>query len=258
MRIGVNQSWRQNAVFLAGLFLAQGATAGECRSDLVDDVQYVVCSADPKTDTIRLFWKDTAQNPYRRFSELAGATAAKGKSLVFAMNAGMYSDDFTPVGLYVEEGRELVPANTKTLQGDPGSVPNFYKKPNGIFFIGDGAAGILPTEAFLDKKPKVSFATQSGPMLVIDGKISPIFIRQSSDRTYRSGVGVCDDGMVRFAISNDRVNFYDFASFFKDRLKCANALFLDGGRGTGLYEPSINREDQSGHGGYGPIIGLIK
>ena len=100
-------------------------------------------------------------------------------------------------------------------------------------------------------------ATQSGPMLVIDNRINPIFIPGSTDRTRRNGVGISADGTLRFVISEDRVNFHDFARLFRDELKCADALFLDGGNGTGLYNPALGSNDTSWHGGYGPILGLV-
>ncbi|EGE57057.1 hypothetical protein RHECNPAF_510025 [Rhizobium etli CNPAF512] len=139
-----------------------------------------------------------------------------------------------------------------------GQVPNFYKKPNGVFFLGEAGAGILATDAFLKLAPKARFATQSGPMLVIANRLNPIFIIGSTDRTRRSGVGVCENGTVRFAISEDGVNFHDFARLFRDRLQCPDALFLDGGRGVGLYNPATGRNDWSWHGGYGPIFGLVE
>src|SRR5690606_4030796 len=105
---------------------------------------------------------------------------------------------------------------------------------------------------------QTDYATQSGPMLVIDGKLHPVFIEGSRDRTRRTGVGVSGPGMVHFAISETRVNFHDFASFFRDFLECPNALFLDGGRGAGLYSPERGRNDWSWHGGFGPIIGAIE
>jgi uncharacterized protein YigE (DUF2233 family) len=86
----------------------------------------------------------------------------EGKSLRFAMNGGMYRYDLRPVGLYIENGRELAPANTATITGAPSQIPNFYKKPNGVFYIGNGKAEILETGRFLADKPQANFATQSG------------------------------------------------------------------------------------------------
>jgi uncharacterized protein YigE (DUF2233 family) len=74
----------------------------------------------------------------------------------------------------------------------------------------------------------------------------------------RDGVGVCGKGEVKFAITEERVNFHDFARFFRDGLGCENALFLDGGSAPGLYAPELERNDAPGHGGYGPIIAVVE
>jgi uncharacterized protein YigE (DUF2233 family) len=205
-----------------------------------------------------MFWRSDSGNPYRTFAALATDLEAKGKSLRFAMNGGMYQDDLRPVGLYVENGRVLTPANTATLTGTPSQIPNFYKKPNGVFYVRDGEAGILETGKFLAQKPKANFATQSGPMLVIDGAIHPAFILNSTDRKPRNGVGVSSPTDVHFVITKGWVSFYEFARFFRDGLRCNSALFLDGGEAPGLYAPELGRNDAPGHGGYGPIIAVVE
>lgn len=237
---------------------AEPSAAPSCETQSFEEIGYVVCSMDPKSARLRLFWKNADGEPYRTFASVAQAVVAEGKSLTFAMNAGMYADDFSPMGLYIEDGQELRPANMAKIEGPAGSIPNFYKKPNGVFFLDEATAGILPTDVFLKRRAKVWFATQSGPMLVVDNELHPAFIPGSKDRTRRGGVGICEGGTVRFAISDAPVNFHDFARFFRDELKCRDALFLDGGRGTGIYYPALGRDDVSGHGGYGPIVGLIE
>ncbi|WP_208722853.1 phosphodiester glycosidase family protein [Rhizobium vallis] len=245
------------ATFLAAtILLLQAAQAEPCAPQTFEGANYIVCTVDPGKADLRLFWKSANGEPYRYFSSLAEALQAGGRTLVFAVNAGMYRQDFSPLGLYVENGKELKPANTKT-GGSAGSVPNFYKKPNGVFFLDGEGAKILPTDDFLKRRPAARFATQSGPMLVISGALNPIFIPGSTDRTRRGGVGVCG-GSVRIAISEDEVNFHDFARLFRDQLQCQDALFLDGGHGVGLYDPALGRNDRSWHGGYGPILGLVE
>lgn len=234
------------------------AAAEPCREQTYKGSAYIVCSFDTGKDDIRTFWRGSDGKPFRTFANLSRALTADGKSLLFAMNGGMYEDDLSPVGLYIEEGRLLAPANTKTVSGAAGPVPNFYKKPNGIFYLGGGKAGIAETKRFLSDKRKVEFATQSGPMLVIDGAINRIFIPGSTDRKPRNGVCVASPTRVIFAISQGLVNFYDFASLFRDRLHCKNALFLDGGQASGIYAPELGRNDYPGHGGYGPIIAVVK
>ena len=236
------------------------ATASErlCAPETFEGERYTVCTIDPQADDLQLFWKNADGEPHRYFSNVANAVASEGKTLSFAVNAGMYLPDFSPSGLYIEHGQELRPANTASVEGPPAKVPNFYKKPNGVFFVDANGAGVLPTEAFLEQRPDARLATQSGPMLVIENELHPAFIVGSSDRTRRSGVGVCENGMVRIAISDGGVNFHDFARLFRDQLGCPNALFLDGGRGVGLYSPDMGRNDRSWHGGFGPILGVVE
>ncbi|PDT15532.1 hypothetical protein CO670_17320 [Rhizobium sp. J15] len=234
------------------------AQAEPCQPQSFEGADYIVCTVAPDKAGLRLFWKGADGEPYRYFSSLAEALQAEGRRLVFAVNAGMYRQDFSPLGLYVENGKELKPANTAKTDGSAGPVPNFYKKPNGVFFLDEAGARILPTAEFLKRRPAARFATQSGPMLVVSGKLNPIFIPGSTDRTRRNGVGTCVGGTVRFVISEDSVNFYDFARLFRDQLQCRDALFLDGGRGVGLYDPALGRNDRSWHGGYGPILGLVE
>jgi len=252
--------------FLTAVGIAVGSAAWSaetesplrCAPQTFEHAGYVVCTIDLKLAQPRLFWKGADGQPYRTFANVAKAVADGGKSLTFAMNAGMYGDDFAPMGLHVENGEQLRPANTVKLKPSTNPVPNFYKKPNGVFFIDAEGAGILPTQVFLKRREKAVLATQSGPMLVIENKLNPIFIAGSTDRKRRSGVGVCEGDALRFAISDSPVNFHDFARLFRDELKCPDALFLDGGRGSGIYVRAMDREDQSGHGGFGPIVGLVE
>lgn len=246
------------AALLLSLVSIGTAQAQPCRSQSFKGASYIVCSFDPSKDELRIYWRDEDGKPYRTFAALAADLEAKGKSLRFAMNGGMYRHDLRPVGLYIENGRELTRANTAALTGSPSQIPNFYKKPNGVFYIGSGEAGILETERFLADRPKANFATQSGPMLVIDGAIHPAFLVNSTDRKPRNGVGVSSPTEVHFVITNGWVSFYEFAQFFRDGLRCKSALFLDGGEAPGLYAPELGRNDAPGHSGYGPIIAVVE
>lgn len=239
------------------LAVPQSAGAEPCRTQSFGAESYIVCSFDLTRQNIRTYWRGDDGKPYRTFAALADDLEAKGRSLRFAMNGGMYRNDLRPVGLYIENGRELTAANTATLTGAPSQIPNFYKKPNGVFYIGDGEAGIVETSRFLALRPRANFATQSGPMLVIDGAIHPAFIVRSSDRKPRNGVGVSSRTRAQFVITRGWVTFHEFARFFRDGLGCDNALFLDGGAASGLYAPELGRDDAPGHGGYGPIIAAV-
>ena len=105
-------------------------------------------------------------------------------------------------------------------------------------------------------RPDCRFATQSGPMLVIDGAICTRSFMPDSDITYiRNGVGVSADGSrAVFAISNDRVNFHAFARLFRDDLGLPHALYFDGNISR-LYAPEIERDDIGFR--MGPIVGVV-
>jgi uncharacterized protein YigE (DUF2233 family) len=175
-------------------------------------------------------------------SSLPRVLEGEGGRLLFAANAGMFDPALKPVGLYVEQGRELTHLNTRSAHG------NFHMKPNGVFYLSADAAAVAETRQFLQQKPRPQLATQSGPMLVINGRLHPRFNRRSTSLKARDGVGVRADGRVLFAISEGEVSFDAFARLFRDGLNCPNALFLDGGSAATLYVPSRN-----GHGNIVPL-----
>jgi uncharacterized protein YigE (DUF2233 family) len=190
--------------------LAYGAAPAEasCAERSFDGAKFTVCAFDPRRDDIRLFLSGTDGKPYGSLAALATALKAKGERLMFAMNAGMFEQDQSPVGLYVENRRKLHGADTRA------GPSNFHLKPNGVFWVGDGVAGVTETARFLADPPAARYATQSGPMLVVDGKIHPKIKPSGASEKIRNGVGACDGGDVVFAISDEPVNFDRFARLF--------------------------------------------
>ncbi len=163
------------------------------------------------------------------------------------MNAGMYETDLSPVGLYVEDGKRLHRADTRDGES------NFHMKPNGVFWIGEKIAGVVETSRYLANPPPARYATQSGPMLVIDGHVHPKILPTGESEKLRNGVCVRDGTTIVFAISDGEVTFHEFARLFKDGLNCANALFLDGSVSS-LYAPELNRDDELVP--LGPMVGV--
>ena len=150
------------------------------------------------------------------------------------MNGGMYQGDLWLVGLYIENGRELTPANIATLTGAPSSDTELLQKAERRFLYRRRQSGHPRDGTISRNNPKANFATQSGPMLVIDGALHPAFIVDSNDRKPRNGVRISSPTEVHFVITKGWVNFYEFARVFRDGLGCSNALFLDGGEAPGL------------------------
>ena len=155
------------------------------------------------------------------------------------MNAGMYHSDLSPVGLLVEEGREIAPVTTA------GGFGNFFLKPNGIFYIDQaGQAGVMETSAYLKAGVSPRIASQSGPMLVIDGELHPRFLIDGTSTYTRNGIGVCADGTVVMALSLDPVNFYGFGMAFRNAFDCPSALFFDGSVSALYADGTVYAEEQ--------------
>jgi len=153
--------------------------------------------------------------------------------LIFAVNGGIYSEQLTPLGLYIEHGKRYF----KLTRGDGGG--NFFLLPNGVFYITEKGARVVETEQYQPEDPVIN-AIQSGPILVTNGRLHPRFIKGYHSKYIRNGVGVDRDGRVVFAISNEPVNFYDFGTLFKDKLQCPDALYLDGNISE-MYAPELHR-----------------
>src|SRR5215831_500186 len=178
------------------------AQAQPCRSREYAHNAYTVCEVDLAKHTVRLYWKRSDGIPYAYLSSLPRTLEHEAGRLLFATNAGMFDPALKPVGLYVEQGREHVHVNTKSGYG------NFHMKPNGVFYIAGGRAAVAETQAFVKQRPQANVATQSGPMLVINGRLHPRFARGSTSLKARNGVGVRADGKVIFAISQGEVPFH--------------------------------------------------
>ena len=202
---------------------------------------YVVCRYNVSgPNHIKLYLKHPDGEAYATFARLKTELMRHRKTLIFAMNAGMYHEDRRPVGLFVEDGETISALPNKEMSG------NFGLKPNGVFWIDDTSMGVMETATF-EKHVKSShmprYATQSGPMLVIEGQLHPAFKADSQSLNIRNGVGMSPDQKeVVFVISQTKVNFHSFARLFRDKLNINNALYLDGSVSK-IYSQQLNRHD---------------
>jgi len=226
---------------------AQEDAENFCAPVLFDGADFTVCAVDLDAD-IRLFLNNADDIPYGHFSVLSQYLAMNDETLLLAMNGGMYHSDRRPVGYFIEQGEKKQELMTR------GSSGNFGLLPNGVFYVAkDGTIAVQETLAFKEAKPETRYATQSGPMLVIDGELHPAFQAASQSRKRRNGVGVGAD-KIYFAISEQPVNFHHFARLFKDEFGTPNALFLDGVVSR-LYDAESGRNDLGLP--MGPILGVV-
>lgn len=201
---------------------------------------------DPGKQEVRLYWKNDEGEIFKSIQNLKNYIEDKNLSLVFAMNGGMFRKDYSPQGLFIENKNTLQELDTADGRG------NFYLKPNGVFYITtDNIPMVCETAAF-SNNGTVKYATQSGPMLIIDGKIHSAFKEGSTNLNIRNGVGILPDNRVVFAMSKNKINFYDFARHFQS-LGCKNALYLDG-LVSRMYLPEKKWTQTDGH--FGVMIGV--
>ena len=235
------------SLVLALTVMASPAGAA-CVATTFEAAAFTTCSATAGQD-VRLFLNGADGVPYGGFAPIDRDLAAKGQHLVFAMNAGMFQPDLSPVGLFIENG---VSAHRIITRDGPG---NFGLLPNGVFCISDRFT-VVESRSFAAKPLSCRFATQSGPMLLMAGKLHPAFQADSASDKIRNGVGVsADGGQAWFVIADTPVNFDQFARFFRDVLGARDALFFDGSVSR-LYAPELGR----GGEGFpvGPIVGLVE
>src|SRR5215471_4602833 len=176
------------------------ASAASCTRQQFETSAFTVCPFIAKQQELRLM-----TTPSRRFAGLPS------EHVSFGMNAGMFDDSGAAIGLLVEDGRTVHELNTASGSG------NFYMQPNGVFSQdADGRLHVEATQAFAARRAKPRWAVQSGPMLLLAGKLHPQISQDGSSRYIRNGVCVKSPDSALFAISEGPVSFGRFARFLRD------------------------------------------
>ncbi len=211
---------------------------------------------------VKIFHRDN-KGKNHSFKTIANQAQSNGSDLAFAMNAGMFTRERNPQGLYIENGREKYKTDLRKS-----GYGNFYmqfkkNKPdfglsNGVFLISQekGAHIVFPDSLKSFNKKQLTLATQSGPLMVKDGVFNEHFNQGSPNLNIRNGVGIINDKKVVFVISNEPVNFYEFSQLFRDFFHCKDALYLDGVISQ-IYAPELGTLQNTGSG-FGPILGVLR
>jgi uncharacterized protein YigE (DUF2233 family) len=223
------------------------AAATPCTQQSFDSSRFTVCNAG--NGRIELVAASRGETPVRRLAGLEASLGGRARNVAFAMNAGMFDEDGRPIGLAIVAGKPVHAINLKKGGG------NFHLLPNGVFLVRRNGRAEVVSSADYKPSKDIAFATQSGPMLVIDGKLHPAFDPDGQSRHVRNGVGIAPDGKPRFVISADPVSLGKFARFFRDALKSRNALFFDGAV-SALWDPANSRRDMTVP--LGPMVVVFK
>lgn len=215
-----------------------------CRSVIFENTPLTDCIAIPERHRIATALAGADGANFRSLA--AFAKSRDPKAIAFAVNAGMFDERGDPIGYFVESKERRKELNTADGEG------NFHMKPNGVFY-GTGDAWAIRTaedfKAAVADRPE--FGTQSGPMLVVNGRLHPEITPDGPSRTIRNAVGIDAEGRAHFVISSAPVSFGKLARFYRDELKVKNALYLDGSVSQ-LWNPATERLDAGAP--IGPIL----
>jgi uncharacterized protein YigE (DUF2233 family) len=104
-----------------------------------------------KNESVKMYLSDNLGKPIGDFGRLK--LFLKNATLVFATNGGMYTEDQSPVGLYIQDGKMIKPINSARGCG------NFCIQPNGMYYVtNDNRSGVCITKGFSSKG--IKYATQ--------------------------------------------------------------------------------------------------
>lgn len=197
------------------------SSASHCKPYSFENQTFTDCVALPNVQSVRLVLDGPDGKPLRSLKALASSVASGNTA--FAVNGGMFDTSGKPIGLLVLAGKQIHALNRQSGTG------NFYLQPNGVFSVEADGWHVRTAAAYQAAAPvNVRAATQSGPMLIIDGRLHPLIAPDGSSRNIRNAVGIDNKGAAHFVISEDPVSFGVLARFMRDSLHCNNALYLDG------------------------------
>ena len=221
-----------------------------CQRTEFEGVALTHCVADPARHSIATVLAAPNGKLYRSLGTYGAALGDGAGVVAFAVNGGMFDEEGKPIGYYVEAGQRLKELNRAEGEG------NFHMKPNGVFF-GSGTTWQVRSadDFYANVGDRPQFGTQSGPMLLIEGKLHSEFQDDGPSRTIRNGVGVDTQGKAHFVISEAPISFGQLARYFRDELKVPNALYLDGSV-SALWDPATKRIDSRAP--IGPLIVVTK
>jgi uncharacterized protein YigE (DUF2233 family) len=247
--------WLLSITFLL-LLVAPGQAPAQnaviSRQVRFENASFSVVDVDLQRAKLELHWRNPAGNPFLNFQALEDYLTANGQRLLAVMNAGIFDTSSRPLGLHIERGQVL-----RRLNSRRSGYGNFYLQPNGVFYLEKTASGsrarLQTTIAFerdhpnireLGRSNQVLEATQSGPMLVVDGKLNSAFKVDSGNRLIRNAIGVQSSSHVVLVLTETPVNFHTLARFMRDQLECKDALYLDGNI-SNLYLPGDGKNSSS-------------
>lgn len=154
------------------------------------------------------------------FSRLSASvsTFARRNHALIAINGGFFDENYRPLGLRINQQQLYNPLKQISWWG--------------VFYIKNQKASLIGPRQYTNKQ-QPDFAIQSGPRLIINGKIPSL----RPGYAERSALGIDADGKVIMLVTeNTPMTTTILAKLMQaSPLDCHNALNLDGGSSSQLY-----------------------
>lgn len=145
------------------------------------------------------------------------ADLAEQDQAIIGINGGFFSQELRPLGLRISDYRQRNPLK---------STPWW-----GIFYVLNQQPSIISRNQFRPSN-QIQFAIQSGPRLLIKGKIPTL----KGGVDTRTALGTTPDGKVVIAVTDHlMLTTAALARVMASHLGCDYALNLDGGSSSQLY-----------------------
>lgn len=153
----------------------------------------------------------------------SAADFARQDDAILAVNGGFFDNHYRPLGLRIQNSHPLSPIKPISWWG--------------VFSIRNNNATISSYHQF-QNAPGTSFAIQTGPRLLINGKIPTL----KPGRAERTALGINRQGEVILIVTEyNPLTTTELAQLLqKAPLNCIQALNLDGGSSSQLYTKTDN------------------
>lgn len=194
--------------------LAPGIEYLDLDSNLFSPWSHIhVFRIDLKQNNLELVTAKSLSQPHASIDQFANESGA-----LIAMNGGFFDHNYRPLGLRISQQKQYSPLKQISWWG--------------IFYIKNQKPYLTRLNHY-DTAQKVDFAVQSGPRLLINGRIPPL----KNGLAERTALGITADGRVILLVTdNNLLTTTILANLMQAKpLNCIDALNLDGGSSSQLY-----------------------
>ncbi|MEM1162670.1 MAG: phosphodiester glycosidase family protein [Pseudomonadota bacterium] len=177
-----------------------------------------VFTFSPRTYDLQLHWKN-GEDQFWTLDAVREHLESQDRCVAFLSNAGIYGEDYAPLGLHIENGEQVRGVNPAKGSGN-------FSWNSGVFALRDGRPEVRRHTAWPGNRG-VNVANQSGPALVIGGKRTSAG-RSDAGRYSRGAIVSYRDGRAGFVHTSSRIEFRRMVDLAQAKGRVQGMLYLDG------------------------------